>query len=152
MTFDTTNFARRALCGVAAGAFSLGLSVLPAHAQDGSYQDRYDDGSYAQANYDDDTVEGITVRPHRTERSAIGAPIETITASRLVRYGDLDLNSDYDAHILKARIERAASSACDELNNRADVLDSDSDDCYRDAVRDARHQVADNTGYEPAGW
>ena len=156
MTFNTVNLAKRALCGVAAGAFSLSLAAIPAHAQDSYYGDRsYDDGRYAQSSYDDEnTVEGITVRPHHrvVGRSAIGAPIEEITASRVVSYRDLDLSSDYDAHILKVRIERAAQSACDELSNRADVLDSDSSDCYHDAVRDGLSQVSYNIGYEPRDW
>lgn len=159
MTFNTTSFTKRALCGVAAGVFSLSLAAIPAHAQDNSYGDRsYDDGRYVQSSYDDDTVEGITVRPHHrvVGRSAIGAPIEEITASRVVSYRDLDLSTGNDRHILKARIEQAAQSACEELNNRADVLDSDSADCYHDAVRDGLSQVSYNSyesrGYEPRGW
>ena len=152
MTFNFL-IVRRALCGVAAGALSLGLATAPAHAQDDSYYDGYNGDRSAQASYyDDNTVEGITVRPHRNERSAIGAPIETITASRVVSFRDLDLSSDYDAHILKVRIERAARSACDELDNSPGVLDQGSSDCYRDAVRDGLAQVADNTGYELSGW
>ncbi|HEX7760247.1 MAG TPA: UrcA family protein [Caulobacteraceae bacterium] len=148
MTLNTMTLARRALCGVAAGAFSLGLAALPVHAQDRDYNNGYNLGGY----YYDDTVAGVTVRPYRHERSAIGAPIDTITASRVVSYRDLDLSNAYDAHILKVRIERAARSACDELDNRPDVLDSGSPDCYRDAVSDGFAQVADNTGYEIAGW
>ena len=122
--------------------------MLPTQAQDSYY------GNYDRSAYDQDygTVEGLTVSPRRRVigRSAIGAPIELVQASRVVSYRDLDLNSDYDAHVLKVRIERAAHSACDELSNRVDVIDADSNDCYHDAVRDGLDQVAYNIGYEPA--
>ncbi len=148
MTFNTSSFARRALCGVAASVVGLGLSVLPAHAQDPYYHD----SSYDQ-DTDYTTLEGVTVSPPRViGRSAIGAPIELVQAHRVVTYRDLDLTSGYDAHILKVRIERAARSACDELSNRYDAYDGDGRDCYRDAVRDGMEQVAYNVGYEPEGW
>lgn len=148
MTINTTAMIKRGVLGLAAGAFSLGLAAIPAHAQD--------DGYYGGSSYDDNytTADGVTVTaPRHLGRSAIGAPIDLVSASRTVRYDDLDLDTGYGAHVLKARIERAARDACDQLDRDYPyAADGDGHDCYGDAVRDGLHDAAYQIGYQPYDW
>ncbi len=155
MTINTIAMMKRGVMGLAAGA-SLGLAAIPAHAQDDSY---YDSG-YAPAatsSYDDSRYvdeEGLTVTaPRHIGRSAIGADIDEVSASRTVRYDDLDVDTGYGAHVLKVRIERAARDACDQLDRDYPyTADSDSHDCYSAAVRDGLHDAAYQIGYTPNDW
>lgn len=152
MTINTTAMIKRGVMGLAAGAFSLGLAAIPAHAQDEGY---YDNG-YSSSSYDSDytTADGVTVTaPRHLGRSAIGAPIDLVSASRTVRYDDIDVDTGYGAHVLKARIERAARAACDQLDrDYPDAADGDGHDCYADAVRDGLHDAAYQIGYQPYDW
>jgi UrcA family protein len=50
-------------------------------------------------------------------RSTIGAPIETISLSRRVSYGDLDLTKQSDVEKLGKRIRNTARLACEQLDN-----------------------------------
>jgi UrcA family protein len=111
----------------------------------------YDEPGYDQPGYSAEeatTVGGVIVRAPRRERRdpATGAPIEWVSASRVVRYDDLDLDTGWGAHALRVRIERAAHDACDELESRYVTVDSDDTACERNAVRDALYQtpLADN--------
>jgi UrcA family protein len=122
----------RILRGSAVSAVAaLGLSFTAAQAQP---YDAYPD-AYPAAS-------GVTVyaHPYRQERSAIGAPIETLQVSRVVPVDDLDLNTGYGQHILRERVRRAAADACNQLDNMPgyvpDARDSDVD-CYHRAVNDA---------------
>lgn len=148
MTINTIAMLKRGAMGLAAGAFSLGLAAIPAHAQDDGY---YDNGYGAASSYED---EGVTVTaPRHVGRSAIGADIDLVSASRTVRYDDLDVDTGYGAHLLKARIERAARDACDQLDrDYPDAADGDGHDCYSDAVRDGLHDAAYQIGYTPYDW
>lgn len=99
------------------------------------------------------TPEGVTVyAPRRHERSAIGAPIEVVRASRVVYARDLNLSRPWGARVLRGRIERAAREACDELDWRFPITDDAPGDCYDGAVRGAMRQVAYRLGYSPPGW
>ena len=66
---------------------------------------------------------------------------ERVSASRLVRYRDLDIDSPSGARELHYRIERAARDACQELDDRYPNAMSDNGDCVGDAVRNAEHDV-----------
>ena len=93
---------------------------------------------------------GVTVYAPRTVgRSAIGAPIEVHTEQVVVPAADLDLNSDWGMQTLRARIRRAASDACQDLDDRYPVSADDGGDCYGRAVRRAFRDVAYETGYAP---
>src|SRR5215469_5959528 len=98
---------------------ALGLGFTIAQAQ--PYYDQYPDDTYAPApdSYAYDYAPGVTVRahPYRQERSAIGAPIETLQVSRVVPVDDLDLNTGYGQHIMRERVRRAAADACNRLDN-----------------------------------
>ena len=163
MTF--TNFRGSMACAAAA----LGLAFAGAgHAQP------YDDGpsgygpapydqpdygppGYPPAAYNDDTpyAGGVTVTaPPRHERSANGAEIDRVTASRVVDISDLDLSTHWGVHALHARVERAAADACQELDNTPGLypVDPSDTDCQQRAVHEAMASVpigvdADYNGY-----
>ncbi|HEX4182423.1 MAG TPA: UrcA family protein [Caulobacteraceae bacterium] len=132
MSTPVSTSVRLGLKTCAAAAFGLALAG-PAAAQ--PYHSPYDDDPY--------TTSGITVTaPPSTERdAATGAPIEWVSASRVVRYDDLDLNRGWGVRELRARIARAARSACDELDNAYPITASDSPPCVRNAIRQAMYEV-----------
>ena len=134
----------RTTVGVAALALAGVLSVGAAKAQSYGYYDRPD---YVT------TTEGITIyAPRRHERSAIGAPIETVRASRVVYARDLDLSTYWGARILRRRIEHAARDACDDLDARYPITEDSPQDCYNGAVRGAMRQVEYRVGFTPPTW
>jgi UrcA family protein len=88
--------------------------------------------------------EVVVVAPyrHRSERDpATGAPIERVSASRVVHYSDLDLTTDWGVHQLHFRILRAAQDACDSLDRHYQVMEPGDRECVSNAVRDAMHQA-----------
>jgi UrcA family protein len=112
---------------------------------------------YPPPAYNDDTpyAGGVTVTaPPRHERTASGAEIDRVTASRVVDVSDLDLSTDWGVHELHARVERAAADACEELDNTPGLypVDSSDADCQHRAVHRAMASVpigadADYNGY-----
>jgi UrcA family protein len=120
---------RLALAGLAAVGLTAGAASPPAHAQP--------DGYYS------DSGGSITVyAPRRLERDpATGAEIDVVRAYRTVDYGDLDLNAPWGVRTLRARVERAASDACDELNNTPGLVIIDSEDCVGEAANGAMERV-----------
>jgi UrcA family protein len=146
---DTATFfsSRLPMIGMAVGAIGLGafaaLAASPASAQPAGYSD---DDSYT-------TVPGVTVEaPTSGRSSSTGAPIRTVSASRVVRADDLDLRNYDDARILKHRIQLAANEACDYLDARYPITDESSPDCRRMAVNRAMGDAADAVGFDPPGW
>ena len=137
----TTRILRSAVVSAVA---ALGLGFTVAQAQ--PYYDEYPD-TYT-------TASGVTVyaHPYRQERSPIGAPIERLQVSRVVPVDDLDLNTGYGRHIMRERVQRAASDACRELDAMPGYVPAagESDvDCYHRAVNDAlaNAPVAVDTDY-----
>jgi UrcA family protein len=137
----STNVLRGAIRNSAAcalAAFGLCLTA-PVHAQ--PYYDN--DDAQATTTMGDVTV----VAPRRFERSGnLGAPIVRISTSRVVDTSDLDLSNPGDQGVLRDRVQRAAYSACDELDN-ADTMgmvpaDGESTtDCMASAERHALERV-----------
>jgi UrcA family protein len=128
---------RLSLCAAA-----LGLALAaPAAAQPGQYGD------------DPYTLSGVTVTApaHHQRDSATGAPIEWVSTSRVVRYGDLDLGRRWGVRELRARVERAARSACNELDSAYPIAASDTPPCVRDAVRQAMASAPIGE-YAENGW
>ncbi len=107
-------------------------------------------------DYSNDPGGQVTVYAPRVERDpATGAEIDVARESRVVYYGDLDLNAPYGIRILHARIERAAAYACQDLASRPGVLAIDSDtDCMGRAVDRAIAQapIAENVAYRDYGY
>jgi UrcA family protein len=125
----------------AVAAFGLtAVASTSAFAQPG--YGRYDDDPY--------TTSGVVVTaPRHADRdSATGAPIEWVSASRVVRYGDLDLNRAWGQRELHARIVRAARSACNQLDDAYPITASDSPPCVRAAVRQAMYQIPTSDDYD----
>ena len=84
---------------------------------------------------------------HRTVvgRADNGGPIEELSLSRVVTYGDLDLNALRDFLTLNARVADAARLACRELAEARPLAHVDEFACARDAAHNARKQVRDAT-------
>jgi len=61
--------------------------------------------------------------------------------SVVVRYGDLNLNSQADVASLHKRLRNAAESVCSELDNRVMVLRGIYEQCVSEAVSSAVTQV-----------
>lgn len=123
-------------CLSVAAVAALGLAVAaPAAAQPG----------YGHYDNDPDTMSGVTVTaPRHQERdTATGAPIEWVSTSRVVRYGDLDLRRPWGVRELHARIARAARSACDALDDAYPITAPDSPPCVRNAIRQAMYDLPD---------
>lgn len=135
--FDRSHLKAR-LLGLSAAA-CLGLGAAGAvHAQ--SY-----DGSPGYYG-DSDSVTVFAPRHHfrrlPDRDDATGAPIETISASRVVYFNDLDLSSPIGQDRLRARLIRAAGDACTELDNDPGVTQDITDgECVSHAVRRALYDV-----------
>ncbi|MHB8528110.1 MAG: UrcA family protein [Caulobacteraceae bacterium] len=124
----------RRAAALALAAIGLTLAAHPASAQP------YDDGPY--------TFGDVTITaPRIVGRSAIGAPIERVSASRVVPIGDLDLGAYWGRRALRARVSRAARSACDELDARYPITDERTPDCYATTFREGMVQAEYATGY-----
>jgi UrcA family protein len=120
---------RLALASLTAIGLAAGVAMTPARALPG-----------------DDEAAGdgqVTVYAPRAERDpASGAEINTVSASRAVFYGDLDLSAPWGMRALHARLERAAAAACNQLlNDPTLVIINSEGDCIAPAVRDAMYRV-----------
>jgi len=128
---------------VASATAALGLSfAAPAGAQP-----YYDRPAYDQPNYNADAtgVSEVVVTPdYRNARSENGIPTQRVYASRVVHFGDLDLSTRWGVQELHARVVRAASDACNQLDNEYPMgllpIDSNDTDCKARAIR---HAMAD---------
>jgi UrcA family protein len=138
----TLNNARKYLVSIGALAcVGAGGAALPAHAQD-----YYDQDSYTTTT----DMDGVTVyAPYRQERDgATGAPIETVRASRVVYFHDIDPNSRWGHHVLVRRIRGAARDACQQLDREYPLTDNmDDRSCITSATQRAVEDVDDMTGY-----
>jgi UrcA family protein len=128
---------RLALCAAAAAGLALAAPGLPAQAQD---YGGYDNGSQY---VDEDSGVTVTAEPRLREYRDpyTGAPYERVTASRVVSYADLNLNSRWGVRELKARVQRAAEDACYELENSNTISAPDDPPCVPTAVRRALYRV-----------
>jgi UrcA family protein len=149
---------RLTLAGLAAAGAALTLAALPAHAQDTAYDGpsygRYDGPppppppAYGEAAYDQSGDIVVTAPSYRGRDPATGAPIREFHASRLVSYRDLDIYSPEGARALRWRVEQAAQSACQELDDRIPNGMPDTHECMDQAAHDALRQVR----YEPGDY
>ncbi|MET0660125.1 MAG: UrcA family protein [Steroidobacteraceae bacterium] len=85
---------------------------------------------------DEITVEAAREGP---SRSTLGAPIETVTAKRVVSYADVSLTTSSGVTVLQTRIRDAANAACTELEQKYPVpaAGETSKKCVDDAVEGA---------------
>ncbi|HLK24058.1 MAG TPA: UrcA family protein [Caulobacteraceae bacterium] len=117
-----------------AGLGALGLAVtapsMPAHAQP------YDD----YQRYGSDAGVVTVYSPRRFERdSTTGAPIDLVRESRPVYYGDLNLSTGWGIRAFHARVVRAATELCNDIDMQPGrvPLNSNQVDCVRPAVEEA---------------
>jgi len=99
--------------------------------------------SASAQDYASPTEQVIVRAPHYgPQRSDIGAPIESVSMSREVRFDDLDLRTVWGARVLRSRLRETALNLCRQLDNQYITLDSNRS-CYRDAYEDAMMQADD---------
>lgn len=77
-------------------------------------------------------------------RTSSGAPIQVVTAQRVVETGDLNLRySNYDVDVLRQRIRDNVTDACREVQSEVQTPLDTQRDCIRAATRDAMAQADD---------
>lgn len=90
--------------------------------------------------YDDEII--VIAPAVSSERSASGARIETIRASRSVSLSGLDLRSDSDVAELRARVRATALEACNDLEYQSrGIITTRTSECVRDAQESASAEV-----------
>lgn len=121
-----TNLAKSALC---LGLLSGALAALPASAQTGPYGTP---GPYSAGP----TESVIVVGPRfRADTTPLNGPMERVSLSIPVRYGDLDIATAEGAQVLRWRVADAARNVCQRLAEAYPIHRlSSSAPCYRDAV------------------
>jgi UrcA family protein len=115
---------RNTLTGILLAAVVGVTAGVPASAQ-------------TQGKQSDITVTAPRVR----ERSSTGVPIETVSLSRTVSYGDLDLRTEAGKKELDNRIHQAARRACDALDKVYPLTAPDSPDCMKTTLDNSMEQV-----------
>lgn len=110
-----------------AGAAALALSPTPVLAQG---YGPYDDDSYSGP-----PEEVIVTAPHfRSETAPLNAPLEKVSLSTHVAYGDLDLASRSGARELRLRVREAARDVCGQLADAYPVYQLNGTSCFKTAV------------------
>ncbi|HXV00948.1 MAG TPA: UrcA family protein [Caulobacteraceae bacterium] len=130
----------------------IGAAALAALIAGGATaQTYYQPSAYDQPAY---TTGDITVyAPRYQPRTNEGAPTYRVRASRLAHMGDLDLSTYWGAREARARIERAAREACDQVDPRFPMInDPSGPDCMGGAVRHAMYEAEYSLGFTPPTW
>lgn len=70
-----------------------------------------------------------------------GAPIERVAVDHYVSYADLDLVKNADVVTLNKRVQAAAQAGCQQLDKLYPIEPSNLQNCMRDAISGASHQV-----------
>jgi UrcA family protein len=88
-------------------------------------------------------ADGVTVTAPRaiTGRDAIGAAIEQVNMTSIVRITDLDMKTEKGAAELDKRVADAAHKMCRELETLYPVGNPDANTCAQRAIRGASNQV-----------
>jgi UrcA family protein len=120
-----------ALASIAAGVLLAPMAMAQESASSTTYSDK------------DGTPEIVTVTPprHMPARSTIGAPIEEVSISVPVSYGDLNLHTGEGVYTLRQRVKQTAHNLCDKLSFRYPIGTPDNDGCYRRAIKYAMPQT-----------
>jgi UrcA family protein len=81
------------------------------------------------------------------------AMAQTKRQSVRIGYADLDLDTEAGQRILGERIRRAARKVCrlDEVRTGTHILPADAAECYQQALRGAREQIARATAGQHQG-
>jgi len=83
----------------------------------------------------------IVIEGPRVERGNTFRNERIVTASSVVYYDDLALNTDYGRDELRDRVREAAKETCDMLSDYTDHSRSAEAQCVRRAVSGSRDQV-----------
>jgi UrcA family protein len=155
MTVRNYRFAALVAAGAAA-ALGLTLAAGSAAAQSATYGPPYYEPAYYGPDYGSPppytTGELVVIAPRTVGRSAIGAPVQAVREQRVVYADDLDLSTPWGPDTMRARIERAARDACDDLDARYPITVDDGRDCVSAAVRGAMRQAEYVVGFTPPNW
>lgn len=111
---------------ILAGAIGLALAASSANAQD------Y--GRYNSAYQDDEDIQ-VTAPRFRVEGNRVNLPLEKISLSTHVPYGDLDLRTWRGARELKLRVRDAAQDTCARLAEAYPLKQALGTNCYKTAVQ-----------------
>lgn len=84
---------------------------------------------------------GVLARTVVDRSVSTGAPIENVTITRRVSYGDLDLATLMGATELKWRVAEAARAGCKQLDDLHPLEEKEARECTRAAVAEASSQV-----------
>ncbi len=161
MTTCSRSHSKR-LIPMAAGALGLVLLAFPAMAQD---QDNANSQYVTAQGYGPDGAREhvqivvprarppIIIRREPTGRTSYdGIPLENVSMSQGVPYGDLDLSTRSGAYAFKERIRYTARLLCKRMDFAYPLKTSDSPPCYRSAVADAMGQadqvIGDASAYQ----
>ncbi|HXV00949.1 MAG TPA: UrcA family protein [Caulobacteraceae bacterium] len=125
----------------------------PAYAPSDDYQPAYSPNDYqADTGYTSTGEITVYARPRTRYGSPLGTQEEVFRESRVVHSADLDLSTYDGARAMRWRIERAARSACAELDRHIAVSADAPRDCYDRAVRDAMTDAEYRIGFTPPNW
>ncbi|MGE5723162.1 MAG: UrcA family protein [Sphingomonadales bacterium] len=97
--------------------------------------------AYAQEEITGPTITITAPRRVVVERSSSGVPIELISLSAIVGYGDLDLRTPASRAELDKRVTEAARDACKELDAKFPGGTTDVSTCAKDARAKAQGQI-----------
>ena len=86
---------------------------------------------------------GVTVTSQRqfTVERPIGVVDQEVRVKTVVRYADLDVNTDKGKHDLESRVTQAASEICTELDKILPARTMEHGNCVRQAVDRAMAEV-----------
>ena len=91
------------------------------------------------------TLKEISVEAGRATKvvghTSSGIPIEEVTLTRHVFYGDLDLRTHSGAVELERRVRETAQAACKQLDELYPLTTSESPACAEQAAKGAMEQV-----------
>jgi UrcA family protein len=122
---------RTAAALLAANAFWL---MLAAGSRAGAQDYGPPQAGYANVPNEQVIVQAPFAPTYRVDHPHLNVPLENVSLSLPVHYGDLDLRTREGAHALRMRIREAADTVCGRLIDMYPVgLESDAK-CYRDAV------------------
>jgi UrcA family protein len=100
----------------------------------------------AASAYAADEVPGVTVKGSRlvsepVGKNSTGIPIQDVSLTMTVKYGDLDVATPAGKASLETRVTSAARKACAEINRLYPLGSPSEVDCVRKAVKEAMAQV-----------
>ena len=88
---------------------------------------------YAQ---DDESITVNAPRFHNSEGTRLNGPLERVSLSSSVRYGDLNLRTRSGARELKLRVRDEAQNVCTRIAEAYPVREATGSSCYKAVLND----------------